>query len=189
MRLLGASSVHVSGKFAALRRVYTDWRSVWARAVAWHVDSLVHHTAVLAFLPAPNHYIGVPQLWKYHSQLRSPVINNCEGLLTGLSPLTLFSLSSLTHWHSTGLSTAGTSSRVNSHAIMESCWTVHQSLPPASHQAAVEAGQPGARHCKYQLRGDLRSWRRPPVPPQYCVVPLCSVWAAQIARLVTPLHF
>ena len=62
VRLLGASSVHVSGKFAALGRVYTDWRSVWARAVAWHVDCLVHHTAVLAFLPAPNHYIGVPQL-------------------------------------------------------------------------------------------------------------------------------
>ena len=34
VRLLRTSPVHVSGKFAALGRGHTHWRSVWARAVA-----------------------------------------------------------------------------------------------------------------------------------------------------------
>ena len=57
--LLRSSSVHVSGKFAPLRRVETDWWSVGTRTVSWHVDCLVHPT-VLALLP--NHYIFHLQL-------------------------------------------------------------------------------------------------------------------------------
>ena len=189
MALLGAAPVHVGGQFAAL------WWPVWTRAVAWHVDGLVHH-AVLAFRPAPRHSLLGGLALKVtdlntsrvilYSQSQHFLINFCYWSTVWseyLTDYTNFTDHLLANMEVPTLSFQQQEQPASQSWELSYCDGKFRHWLPVLHLTQMITCR---AHWRLRLLwGTERDVGGVPRPSQYCVVPLLCV-AAQISRLVTP---